>query len=170
MLYTTSIIRFVSRKFSTTQKIYLETSIFNFVFSDDVPDKKSDTLKLFEEIKLGKYEPYTSAYVVGELEAASQPKQDSMLKLIPQFRIKVLPKNDSIVLLAQNYVAKGIIPEKYVTDAYHIATATVNELDIIASWNFKHIFKMKTVKFTEVVNIEQGYKKILIHSPTEVIE
>jgi hypothetical protein len=33
--------------------------VFNFVFADDAPDSKRDTLKLFEEIEEGKYEPYT---------------------------------------------------------------------------------------------------------------
>ncbi|MDR3304599.1 MAG: hypothetical protein LBS85_01005 [Clostridiales Family XIII bacterium] len=57
-----------------TPKVYLETSVFNFVFADDAPDKKADTLKLFEEVRQGKYEPYTSAYVVEELEQANEPK------------------------------------------------------------------------------------------------
>ena len=32
-------------------RVYIETSIFNFIFADDAPDKKYDALKLFEEIK-----------------------------------------------------------------------------------------------------------------------
>ncbi len=54
-------------------KIYLETSVFNFVFANDSPDKRADTLVLFEEIRQGRFEPYTSAYVLEELELASEP-------------------------------------------------------------------------------------------------
>lgn len=32
-----------------TPKIYIETSIFNFVFADDAPDKRDDALVLFRE-------------------------------------------------------------------------------------------------------------------------
>lgn len=151
-------------------KIYLETSVFNFVFTDDAPDKKADTLKLFEEIRKGKLEPYTSAYVISELEAAQQPKRDCMLQLIPEYGIQMLEKSDEAVRLAKIYAAESIVPEKYIADAYHIAVASVNELDVIVSWNFKHIVKMKTIKLTESVNLKQGYKKMMIHSPTEVID
>jgi predicted nucleic acid-binding protein len=48
-------------------KIYLETTIFNFPFADDAPQYKADTLKLFDEIKAGKFKPYTSEYVLEEL-------------------------------------------------------------------------------------------------------
>jgi predicted nucleic acid-binding protein len=151
-------------------KIYLETSVFNFVFADDAPDKRQDALKLFEEIEQGKYAPYTSDYVVGELLDADEPKQSDMLALIPKYNIITLLADDEIKRLAGIYVAEGIIPEKYDTDALHIAATTVNDLDFIVSYNFKHIVKMKTITLTEVVNLRERYKRIGIYSPTEVIE
>ena len=50
-----------------TPKIYLETTLFNFYFDTD-RDAHAATVKLFEEIAAGKYEPFTSRYVVDELE------------------------------------------------------------------------------------------------------
>ena len=151
-------------------KIYLETSVFNFIFADDAPDKKADTLKLFEEIKAGKLEPYTSAYVTNELESAQRLKRDKMLKLIPEYAINVLSENTDAERLANIYVEAGIIPSKYSTDSLHLAIASVSGLDAVVSWNFKHIVKMKTIKMTEIVNLQEGYKRILINSPTEVID
>ena len=49
--------------------IYLETTIFNFPFSDDTPQYQADTLRLFAEIKTGKFKPFTSEYVIQELES-----------------------------------------------------------------------------------------------------
>ena len=63
-----------------------------------------------------------------------------------------------------------IIPKKFITDAVHIAVATINEMDAIVSWNFQHIVKMKTIRLTEAANLKHGYRKIMIHSPTEVID
>ncbi len=65
---------------------------------------------------------------------------------------------------------EGTIPRKYAADALHIAAATVHDIDLIVSYNFKHIVKLKTVTMTEIVNLREGYKKIGIFSPTEVIE
>ena len=151
-------------------KIYIETSVFNFFFADDAPDKRQDTLKLFTEIKEGKYAPYTSNAVLVELAKDSEPKRGQMMALLETYNIEVLPAHADESQLANIYVAEGIIPEKYATDALHIASTTVNDLDFIVSYNFKHIVKRKTIMMTESINLREGYKRIGIFSPTEVIE
>ena len=151
-------------------KIYLETSVFNFYFADDAPEKKQDTLKLFEEIDQGKYEPYISDYVFLELRRATEPKQSQMITLTERYGVTLLELNVEADRLAQVYVDEGIIPAKHFVDAAHIATATIHDLDFIVSFNFQHIVKRKTVTMTESVNLREGYKRIGIFSPTEVIE
>ena len=151
-------------------KVYIETSVFNFYFADDTPDKRIDTLRLFEEISQGKYEPYTSTFVIEELQRDSEPRRSQMLELLPSYGIVALPSNDEIRRLAGIYVSEGIIPVKYLADAIHIAATTVYDLDFIVSYNFKHIVKMKTITMTESVNLRERYKRIGIYSTTEVIE
>ncbi len=151
-------------------KIYIETSVFNFVFADDSPEKRDDTITLFKEIENGKYIPFTSAYAVFELRRASETKRGAMLELVTKYNMTVLPGTDEVRQLAEKYVSEGVIPQKYLTDAMHIAVATVNDLDLIVSYNFKHIVKLKTVTMTEAVNLREGYRRIGIYSPTEVID
>lgn len=151
-------------------KIYLETSVFNFYFADDAPEKRQDTLKLFEEIKAGQYEPYTSEYTMDELEAAPEEKRRKMLRLILDYKVKLIGTSDDALRLSHIYVAEGVVPQKYLTDALHIAIAAVMDLDFIVSLNFKHIVKRKTSLLTEVINVREGYKKVGIFSPAEVIE
>jgi len=110
------------------QKIYLETTIFNYYFDTNRGIMHAATVKLFDEIKAGKYEPYTSDHVVEELLEASEPKQSEMLDLIKRYNVTVLPENSEATRLADLYVAEGIIPKKYSTDALHIAITTVNDL------------------------------------------
>jgi hypothetical protein len=93
-----------------------------------------------------------------------------MSNLIKEYHLAVLPAQTEVRRLAELYVRDGIIPSKYATDALHIAITTVNDLDFIVSYNFKHIVKRKTILLTEMVNLREGYKKIGIFSPTEVIE
>jgi predicted nucleic acid-binding protein len=151
-------------------KIYLETSIFNFVFTDDAPDKKAETIKLFNEIAAGKYVPFSSVHATEELLKTKGDKRDKMLGLLKKYNVEILQDNEEIEKLASIYIAEGMIPEKYADDALHIATASVYGLDIIASWNFKHIVKVKTITLTESINLRYGYKRVLINSPAEVIE
>lgn len=70
--------------------------------------------------------------------------------------------------LAMEYIRRGIIPKKYEDDAYHIAVATVGNLDAIISWNFEHIVKLKTKREITGTNLLLGYKELEIYSPLEV--
>ena len=152
------------------QKIYLETTLFNYYFGTDRGFAHADTVKLFQEIAAGKYEAFTSTYVTDELENAPQEKRDKMIGLITEYNIAVLVPNDETMRVADLYTNEGIIPLKYLTDGLHIAIAAVNELDMIISMNFQHIVKRKTKIGTEKINALNGYRAVEIYSPMEVVE
>jgi predicted nucleic acid-binding protein len=151
--------------------IYLETTIFNFPFSDDAPNYKADAIKLFSEIKAGKFLPFTSEYVTRELVVTKDAdKLKKMEYLLSNYGITIIPANPEIERLADVYIAAGVIPKKHATDALHIASATVANLDYIISLNFKHIVKHKTIIETEIINAREGFKRVFIHTPAEVID
>ena len=70
--------------------------------------------------------------------------------------------------LAHEYIKKRVIPLRYEDDAFHIAVASVNNLDAIISWNFKHIVNFNRIRIFNAVNVMQGYKTLDIRSPLEV--
>jgi predicted nucleic acid-binding protein len=155
----------------TIPKIYLETTIFNFPFADDAPQYRADTLRLFAEIKAGKFRAYTSEYVTRELEVTRDTaKQEKMKALIADHAVTVIPASDEVKRLADVYISACVIPEKYSPDALHIAAAAVAGLDYIISLNFRHIVKHTTIIETEIINAREGYKRVFIHTPAEVIE
>jgi len=51
----------------------------------------------------------------------------------------------------------------------HIALATIADVDVLVSWNFRHIVRLDQIRLFNAVNIEQGYKTVSIYSPREVI-
>ena len=154
-----------------TPKIYLETTIFKFPFVEDAPQYKADTLKLFEEIKAGKWKPFTSKYVLNELaKTTDTARRAKMEALVTAYNVEVLAPSDEIARLANIYISSGIIPARFPDDALHIATASVYEIDYIISLNFQHIVKHKTIIETELINAKEGYKRVFIHAPAEVIE
>jgi hypothetical protein len=150
--------------------IYLETTIFNFPFADDAPQYRADTLRLFAEIKAGRFRPFTSEYVTLELEAATDSLREDRLRLIKEYEVEVIPTSNEARSLAVAYIEAGIIPPAYSTDGFHIAAATVKGLDFIVSLNFRHIVKRKTIEEAELINFREGYKKIGIYAPAEVID
>jgi len=88
----------------------------------------------------------------------------------PQYQADTLKLFAEIKRLSDAYIVAGIIPEKFTTDALHIAAATVTGLDYIISLNFRHIVKHKTIIETELINAREGYKRMFIYTPAEVIE
>jgi predicted nucleic acid-binding protein len=145
--------------------------MFNFPFANDAPQYRNDTQRLFEEIRKGKFHAYTSEYVLGELrDTKDETKRNKMLNMVEEYGIDVLPASDDIKRLADVYVAAEVIPSRFSTDAIHIAAATFHGLDYIVSLNFQHIVKHKTIVETEYINIREGYKRIFIHTPAEVID
>ena len=143
--------------------------MFNYYF-DKEREAHPYTVRLFEEIAEGKYRPFTSRYVLRELNNAPEPKRSLMLKLVDKYNITMLSVSLEAEELAARYVAEGIIPTKYLTDGIHIAVATVNDLDMILSQNFRHIVRQKTMDGTGAINMLVGYRQILIRSSQEVAD
>ena len=152
-----------------TQQIYLETTMFNYYF-DVEREAHADTVKLFDEISVGMYQAYTSVYTMRELMKAPEERARKMINIISEYGITVLEATEEVDELARVYQQQGIVPPGSTVDAQHIAVATVNDLDMIISLNFKHIVRKKTVTLTGLVNTNLGYKPIEIHSPMEVVD
>ena len=153
-------------------KLYLDTSIINFALADDIglSDKKV-TLKLCEDIKLGKIEAYISEIVLREIvRTRDEDRRKKLLDFVQQLNIEVLTINQEIQNLADKYVKQKIIPAIYSDDALHIAITTVNGIDVLVSWNFKHLVRHKTRLEVWTVNILTGYRAIDICTPWEVME
>jgi hypothetical protein len=58
---------------------------------------------------------------------------------------------------------------KFYNDGLHIVLATVAEVDLLVSWNFKHIVHFDKIRRFNAVNLERGYKPLQIFSPREVV-
>lgn len=127
-------------------------------------EKMEDTHRFFDEISRGKY------LVIREINKASEEKRNMLFDIIGRYSINILDDEPEAERMADIYIQEGIMPAKYITDGLHIALATIHDMDIIVSWNFKHIVKRKTIIMTNVVNNREGYKNIDIYSPSEVIE
>ena len=92
-----------------------------------------------------------------------------VLKEIPEENIEYVELTDEATTLAKGYVSDGVLDENKIADAQHIAIATVHNVDLIVSWNFKHIVNINKIRGFNAVNLKMGYPLIDIRSPQEVI-
>jgi hypothetical protein len=64
--------------------------------------------------------------------------------------------------------ALHVVGEQSRADAEHIAIASVRRVDILVSWNFKHIVSLSRIRAFNAVNLKLGYPALEIRSPREV--
>jgi predicted nucleic acid-binding protein len=143
-------------------KLYIETSVWNFLFADDAPEKSNDTKRFFKEVGSGNYELFVSELVIAEIERAPEPVRNKLLGKIDEFELETLKITEDARTLAFKYLEDGLLPEDSFDDLMHAAIATVNDMDFLVSWNLKHIVKVKTIDGINEVNVGRGYKELKI--------
>ena len=72
--------------------------------------------------------------------------------------------------LADCYIAEKVVGKTCVDDCRHIAIATLNKVDVLASWNFKHIVNLDRIRGYNSVNMKNCYTIIEIRNPRELID
>jgi len=150
-------------------QLYLETSVWNFYFADDAPEKREITRSFFHKTKQGEYEIFVSDAVIGEMDKADDRKRKSLLALIEEYKPKRLMINEEILRLANMYVSERIFPINKIEDAIHAAVATVFEMDALISWNLKHLSNLKKMEMINGINMKEGYvKRLELITPMEV--
>ncbi|GHV92473.1 hypothetical protein AGMMS50268_29760 [Spirochaetia bacterium] len=155
-------------------KIYLETTMFSMYYAPDKPgyvELKAQVRQIFDQIKAGKFDAYTSIYTTDELDGEmNDEKREKMWQLITDFNVKMLPDDEAVIRLAGLYITEEAVPAAYTTDAAHIAITAFHGLDFIVSLNFEHIARPWTEERVRKVNIREGYKGIGIYRPVEVLD
>ncbi len=119
---------------------------------------------LFENIKLGQFQVVYSSTTEDELLEAPEllSGMDDTLKT----RVEL---DEESVNQADTYLAEKVVGKSSRTDCFHIAMATINAVDILISWNFKHIVNVSKIRVYNAVNMKLGYTIIDIRSPKEII-
>lgn len=147
-------------------KIYLDTSVPNAYFDDKNPFRKEITREFWNKLK--DYEVFVSDVVIKEIEdIGNTTKRKDLLGLISEFR-KLSSDEKEIKALAEEYIVRGVIPLKHIEDAIHIAVASFNYMDVLISWNFEHIVKLKTKREVNVINVLLGYNQLEIIEPSMI--
>lgn len=150
-------------------RLYIETSVWNFYFADDAPEKKEITKEFFEQVLKGMYDVYMSRVVLDEIDRCPEPKRSNLFKLIEKCQPIGLDVGDEAEELAVKYMQKGLVPERKEEDALHIAVATVAEMDAVITWNYRHMIGLRRSELFHSTNLEEGYtKRIEITTPMGV--
>jgi hypothetical protein len=146
-------------------RIYIDTSVVGGCLDEEF---KEDSTRLFDEFIKGLKILVISDLLLLELEGAPEEVK-SILKKVPAENIEYVSLTEESIALAHAYIKEGAAAERNLSDARQIAIATVERVDVLASWNFKHIVNIGRIHLLNSVNLKLGYPLLEIRSPTEVL-
>lgn len=147
------------------QRFYFDTSVFGGVFDTEFEE---DTLILFEKVKLGQIICVYSNLTESEISNAPEMVRQFFAEIKDEHKEKVIVTTDALKL-AQNYISEKVVGETSLDDCLHIATATLNKVDLLVSWNFKHIVNIYRIRGYNAINLRAGHINLNIHSPKEIV-
>lgn len=150
---------------SRIQRIYLDTSVIGGYYDSEFEE---DTRILFEKIKLEQFHLVLSDITEGELQEAPGMIRKLFIELSAGLATKIELTKEA-VQLADTYLAEKVVGKTSRVDCFHIALATIHQVDILVSWNFKHIVNVQRIRGYNAVNMKLGYPTIDIRSPKEII-
>ena len=121
-------------------EVYTDTSVFGGCFDDEFREYSTTLI----EFRRGEKILNISDLTLQELENA--PKQvleiyDSIPRQFKEFTIL----DDEAKFLAKKYIDEKAVNKRFLIDAQHIAIATINRVDVLVSWNFKHIVNLRRI-------------------------
>jgi len=145
-------------------KVYLDTSIISFLHINDSPEYRKATEVFFENVVAeNKIDTYISNIVIDEInETGDKNRRNMLLETFRKYtNIKTLiaenERANEIAFLGENYIKSGIIPQKKIADSLHIAYSTVFQMDVLLSWNFKHLANINKEQKIKILNRTLGY-------------
>lgn len=104
-----------------------------------------------------------------ELSFAKFEVKNQVNKIPNQYKEYIINNNET-EKLADKYISEKVVTKKYYEDALHIAIATINKVDVLVSWNFKHIVNLDKIRMYNSVNLKNGYSIIEIRNPREILK
>jgi predicted nucleic acid-binding protein len=148
------------------QRIYIDTSIVGGFFDEEF---EKPTKALFEKLQRKEI-----IFVVSDLlrkELINAPSNvRSLLENYEHECFELVYLTEEAKDLANDYISEKVIGKTSLEDCQHIAMATINKVDILASWNFKHIVNINRIRGYNSVNLKKGFQTLEIRNPKDLVE
>lgn len=144
---------------------YVDTSVFGGVHDDEFSEPSR---LFFQQAAAGKYSILVSQITLDELSLAPTYVR-KVLEDLPSDAIIEVAVEPEMLELAQTYISRGALGQKWLGDAIRVAIATLSQADLILSWNFRYIVNYDRIRKFNSANMFLGYRQLEIRSPLEVV-
>ncbi|MBF0605067.1 MAG: type II toxin-antitoxin system VapC family toxin [Nitrospirae bacterium] len=113
-----------------------------------------------------RFDLYTSELVIREAGAGDLAAAARRLELL--VGLPSLIVSEEVFFLAKRLVGAGAVPSQAAEDALHIAIATVQGMDYLLTWNFKHIANATMGRRIDGICRAHGFEPPVITTPEQI--
>jgi len=149
-----------------TLRYYVDTSVIGGCLDDKF---REDSTRVFAMFREGRAVIVVSDLTLLELASAPQRVQ-AVLRVVPPSHRQDVELTAEAEALAEKYVAAGVVGSSQLVDAQHIAIATLTRVDVLLSWNFKHVINLRRIHGFNSVNLREGLPVLEMRSPLEIAD
>jgi hypothetical protein len=150
------------------KSVYLDATIPSH-FYDDRPDMvmiREYTRRWWRQERRG-YRLFVSEATVYEVQSGNYPNRSKTVELIGG--IEVLPVDDAIRAISEEYMAEFVMPRGDMGDAVHLAVASHFKMDFLLTWNCRHLSNANKTRHIHAVNGRLGLSTPIITTPMQLI-
>ena len=145
-------------------RIYIDTSVLGGLFDIEFSD---DTKPFFDRVEKGDFKVVYSEITNDEL-ANAPDRVRNYLNGLSSKQKEFVEITQEAVNLADTYIREKVVGKTSRADCIHIALATIHKVDILVSWNFKHIVNINRIRGYNSVNLRLGHQTLEIRTPKEI--
>ena len=153
-------------------RIYIESTIPSYVVARPARDllqaARQQLTRDWWDLRRDKHELYTSQVVLDEIAFGEKAMAQLRLDLLQS--IPLLRATGEAEGFAGKILASGLLPATADRDAAHIALASAYELDILLSWNCRHIANAALQARLRKLADASGFTLPVICTPEELME
>ena len=148
--------------------VYLETSIFSFYFDErQQPDivARRDWTREFWETCRTQFNFVTSTAVLVESRRGNKLHKEDALKLA--FTLPAVAPESAVEEIVRVYLKHKLMPADPAGDVLHLALASYNRHDFLATWNCQHLANANKTDDIQHVNTLLGLPTPKLVTPLE---
>ncbi len=154
------------------ETVYLETTFVSYLVAlparDLVIAAHQQVTRDWWQRRRTQFRLVISQVVLDEISAGDESEVRKRLELIKP--LAVLASSADAEALTAAIVEAGVLPEKAVRDAAHIAIATVHGVQYLLTWNCRHLANAQISRRVSRIGSEHGFVMPTICTPEQLFE
>ena len=153
-------------------RVYVETTVVSYLVARPsydvmIASRQQATQQLWTEYA-DRFEFMISDIVLNEVSRGDIIAAQHRLEMLAD--LPVLDVSSESIMLEESLIDVGAVPQRSRPDAQHIAIATVNSIEYLISWNYKHIVNETKRNLINDVCHAAGFQPTTLCTPIELIE